>query len=89
MKAYKFDRYIIAAEVIEEATRFFRQEVGGPFPKSIEELDWHAEVCCESGEIRTVCDLVNKEMDERNAWLRMGIPCDLHWPFIIAILPSE
>ncbi len=89
MKAFKFDRYIIAAEVIEEAVRFFRQEVGGPFPQSIEEVDWLAEVSGEGGEGGIVRDLVNKELDERNAWLRMGIPCDLYWPFIIAKLPPK
>jgi len=25
-------------------------------------------------------------MDERNDWLRMGVPCDLHYPFIVAKL---
>jgi hypothetical protein len=29
---------------------------------------------------------MNKIMDERCDWLRMGVPCDLHHPFIVAKL---
>jgi hypothetical protein len=29
---------------------------------------------------------MNKIMDERCAWLRMGVPCELHWPFIVTKL---
>jgi len=35
------------------------------------------------GKTVTIRDLVNKIMDERNAWLRMGVPCELHFPFIV------
>jgi len=29
---------------------------------------------------------MNEELDRRSAWLRMGVPCELHWPFIVVKL---
>jgi len=26
---------------------------------------------------------MNAELDRRNEWLRLGVPCELHWPFIV------
>ena len=83
MKAYKMGPYVVCAEVLDDAQKFFCHEIGDPLPQHIEEMEWDCEVCCESGETSTIRDLINKVLDERNAWLRMGIPCDLYWPFIV------
>ncbi len=90
MKAYRINQYIIAADVIEEAKEFFIHEIGekigGPLPADIEEVDWLREVPCGDGKTSTVKDIVNAEMDLRNTWLRLSIPCDLHWPFVVTKL---
>lgn len=87
MNAYKINKYIICADVLDEAKDFFRAEVGEPLPAHIEKMEWECLVLCESGENRTIRDIITCVLDERNAWLLMGIPCDLHYPFIIAKLP--
>lgn len=83
MKAYRIGGYVIAADFPDDAKAFFLDEIGEPLPPSIEELDWLAEVSCEDGTTATIKSIVNRTLDERNAWLRMGIPCDLYHPFII------
>jgi hypothetical protein len=87
MKAFRMNRYIIAADTVEDAIQCFIENVAEPLPSNIEDIDWSTEVCCEDGLTATVRDLINRTMDERNAWLRMGVPCELHWPFIAAKLP--
>jgi hypothetical protein len=87
MKAYRIGVHIIAADFMDDAKAFFLDEVGEPLPSLIEELDWLAEVPCEDGTTATIKSIVNRTLDERNAWLRMGIPCDLYCPFIVARLP--
>lgn len=82
MQVFRINRYIIAADVIEEAEQFFREEVGEPI-ESIVEVSVYTEVSREDGGVTTVRDLMNEELDRRNAWLRMGVPCELHWPFIV------
>jgi hypothetical protein len=52
----------------------------------LEELSISLEVPAGEGNIATIRDLVNKIMDERNAWLQMGVPCELHFPFIVSKL---
>ena len=44
------------------------------------------EVPAGEGKTATIRDLINKVMDERSTWLRLGVPCDLHFPFIVAKL---
>jgi hypothetical protein len=73
--------------VLDEAKEFFRGEIGEPLPDHIEEMGWEYVVPFESGENKTIRDIINRVMDERNDWLRMGVPCDLHCPFIIVKLP--
>jgi len=87
MNAYKINKYIICADVLDEAKHFFQDEVGEPLPPNIEKMEWECVVPCESGENETIRDIINRVLDERNAWLRMGVPCDLHCPFIIVKLP--
>ena len=87
MNAYKFNNYIICADMLDEAKAFFNAEVGEPLPADIVEMGWECVVPCENGEASTIKDIINRVLDERNAWLRMGVPCDLHCPFIIAKLP--
>jgi hypothetical protein len=61
--------------------------VGGTQPDVAEELPYLSHVCRNDGTMKTVKDCVNEEMDARSAWLRMGVPCDLHYPFVIGKLP--
>jgi hypothetical protein len=87
MNAYKIDKYIICADVPDEAKNFFLYEVGEPLSADVEMMEWDCVVPCENGENKTIRDIINRVLDERNDWLRMGIPCDLHCPFVIAQLP--
>ncbi len=90
MQAYRIHKLIIVADIKEEACDFYRQEIGGDLPdlpELIEELPSLMEVCCDDGTSKTIKTRINEEMDARNAWLNMGVPCDLHWPFVIGTLP--
>ncbi len=80
MKAFLICDCIIAADLESEAAHFFCEETGSPSPGPIREIGVE--------EIIPECDLmikdvINEIMDERNAWLRMGVPTELHWPFFI------
>ncbi len=87
MQAYLIHNLVIAADIREEAGEFYRQEIGGDLPDTIEELSPDREVKCADGAIKTIRDRINEELDSRNSWLRMGVPCDLHLPFVIGALP--
>ncbi|MFA5181272.1 MAG: hypothetical protein WC405_08105 [Syntrophales bacterium] len=94
MQAYKIHKLVIAADISEEACDFYRQEIiCGALPDVpnmidlFEELPASMEVCCDDGSYKTIKTRINEELDARNAWLNMGVPCDLHWPFIIGTLP--
>jgi hypothetical protein len=78
---------VIAADTAEEACEFYREEIGATLPDVIEELPYLMEVCCDDGSLKQVKARINEEMDARNSWLIMGIPCELHQPFIIGTLP--
>ncbi len=82
MLAYRINRCIVVADIAEEAEMFFCEEVGEPI-ESIEEVSVYTEVLRHDGTVTTVRDLMNEELDRRNGWLRMGVPCELHWPFIV------
>ena len=82
MQAYRINQCIIAADIVEEAELFFCEEVGEPI-ESIVEVSVYTEVSCDDGVVTTVRDLMNEELDRRNEWLRLGVPCELHWPFIV------
>jgi hypothetical protein len=87
MQAYRIHKIVIAADIEEEACAFYREEIGGTQPDVIEELPSLMEVCCDDGTVKTVKERINEEMDARNSWLIMGIPCELHRPFLIGTLP--
>jgi hypothetical protein len=86
MQAYRIHKIVIAADIEEEACEFYRREIGGTLPDVIEELSPSMDVCCDDGTIKTIKARINEELDARNDWLRMGIPCELHWPFVIGTL---
>ncbi|NPV05846.1 MAG: hypothetical protein HPY67_14065 [Syntrophaceae bacterium] len=86
MEAYRIGDHIVAADTEEDARHFYREEVGMEAPAVIEVLSVSLEVQAGEGKTATIRELMNKVMDERSAWLRMGVPCELHWPFIIAKL---
>jgi len=86
MEAYRIGDHVVAADTEEDARHFYREEVGKDAPAEIEELSVSLEVPAGEGKTATIRDLMNKIIDERCAWLRLGIPCELHWPFIITKL---
>jgi hypothetical protein len=86
MEAYRIGDHIIAADTEEDARHFYKDEVGKDQPAVIEELNVSLEVPAGEGETATIRDLMNKIMDERCVWLRLGVPCDLHYPFIVSKL---
>jgi hypothetical protein len=83
MKAFRVDHCIIAADVPEDAVEFFLREISGKSPGTVEELVSSYEILCADGAVRTVKTIINEEMERRNEWLRMGVPCELHWPFLL------
>jgi len=89
MKAYRVDHCIIVADIPEEAREFFIREVSGRPPEVVEELAYSHEVLCEDGAVRTVKTIINTELDRRNEWLRLGVPCELHWPFLVETKKGE
>ena len=82
MKAFRINNLIIAADFIEEAREFFIAEAGESLLTDIVEIAVSTELL-KDGLKKTIKDLINEELDRRNEWLRMGVPCDLYWPFII------
>jgi hypothetical protein len=87
MQAYRIYKIVIAADTREEASAFYREEIGGTLPDLIEELPYSVEVCCDDGTTKPAKARINEEMDARNSWLILGVPCELHFPFIIGTLP--
>jgi len=87
VQAYRIHNLVIAADIKAEAGEFYLQEIGGDLPDIIDELSPEQEVECDAGDLKTIRDRINEEMDNRNAWLRMGVPCELHWPFVVGRLP--
>ena len=82
MQCYRINHCIIAADIVEEAEQLFCEEIGEPI-ESIVEVSVYTEVSCDDGTVTTVWDLMNEELDRRNEWLRLGVPCELHWPFVV------
>ncbi len=80
MKAFLICDCIIAAELEIEAVQFFCEETGSPSPGPVLEMGVEEIV---PGCGLMIKDVINEVMDERNEWLRMGVPADLHWPFFI------
>jgi hypothetical protein len=86
MEAFRIGDHVIAADTEEDARLFYKHEVGKDPPPGVEELSVSFEVPAGEGTTASIRDIMNKVLDERNSWLRMGVPCDLHYPFIVARL---
>lgn len=86
MKAYRISHVVIAADIPDDARNFFVDEMGCALPAGIEEIHESTPIPCPDGTVKTVRERIDEELDARNVWLRMGVPCDLHWPFIIGFL---
>jgi len=87
MKAYKIKKYIIAADLQEDAENMFMHEVGETLPgEGIEEVSLQLEICCDDGRVMTVKEIINEELDERQEWRRLGVHCETYRPFIVKIL---
>jgi hypothetical protein len=87
MQAFLIHELVIAADVAEEAREFYRGEIGGDPPETIAAASPDLQVRCGDGALKTIRDRINEELDARNSWLRMGVPCDLHWPFVVGTRP--
>jgi len=87
MKGYRIHKIVVAADSEAEACAYYGAEIGGTLPDVIEELPYLTEVCCDDGAIKTVKDRINEELDTRNSWMIMGVPCELYFPFVIGTLP--
>jgi hypothetical protein len=86
METYRIGDHVIAADTEEDARLFYKHEVGKDPPSVVEKLSVSLEVPAGENKTASIRDIMNKVLDERNAWLRMGVPCDLHFPFIVAKL---
>ena len=86
MEAYRITDHVIAADTEEDARLFYKHEVGKDPPPAVEALSVSLEVPAGEGKTASIRDIVNKVMDERNSWLRLGVPCELHFPFVVAKL---
>jgi hypothetical protein len=86
MEAFRIGDHVIAADTEEDARLFYKHEVGKDPPLFVEELSVSLEVPAGEGKAASIRDIMNKVLDERNAWLRLGVPCDLHFPFVVAKL---
>jgi hypothetical protein len=80
MKAFRIGDCIIVADLENEAVQFFCEETSSPPSGPILEIGVE-EIVPESGLM--IKDIINQVMDERSAWLRMGVPVELHWPFFV------
>jgi len=89
MRAYQVDHCVIVADIPEEAREFFIREIAGRIPRVVEELASSHEIRCGDGMVRTVKTIINDEMERRNEWLRLGVPCELHWPFPVEVKEGE
>jgi hypothetical protein len=87
MQAYRIGKYIIAADFIDDAIQMFIHEIGEALPDVIEEVDFDENVECDDGRIITIKEFINEELDNRQAWQLLGIPCETYRPFIIKVLP--
>ena len=83
MEAYKIKNYIIAADLPEDAQNLFVHELGGTLPVSIEEIGINEKITREDGRVMTIKEIINEELDNRQQWQRMGVPCDTYRPFVI------
>jgi hypothetical protein len=86
METYRIGDHVIAADTEEDARLFYKHEVGKDPPSVVEKLSVSLEVPAGENMTASIRDIMNKVLDERNSWLRMGVPCDLHFPFIVAKL---
>jgi hypothetical protein len=86
MEAYRIGDHVIAADTEEDARLFYKHEEGKDPPPHVEELSVSLEVPAGEGKTASIRDIMNKVLDERNSWLRLGVPCDLHYPLIVAKL---
>ena len=86
MEAFRIGNHVIAADTAEDARLFYQHEVGKDPPPVIEELSVSLEMPAGKGKTASIRDIMNKVLDERNSWLRLGVPCDLHFPFVVTKL---
>jgi hypothetical protein len=86
MQAYRINHTVVAADILDDARDWFLAEIGGSLPADIVEVHYTTEVCCADGTVKTIKERINEELDARNDWLRMGVPCELHCPFVVGTL---
>jgi hypothetical protein len=83
MQAYRIGNVVIAADTPDEAGEFYRREIDSGITSAATDVDMQTVIGCRDGLPRKIKDIINDVMDERSSWVKMGIPCDLLYPFII------
>lgn len=84
MQAFRIGTYIIAADTPDDAVSFYRNEIEAQVPSTATKVDRQTIVRRKDGSSGTVKEIIDDVMDERSAWVKMGIPCDLLYPFIVS-----
>ena len=80
MKAFRIGKTIIAADLEQMAVYFYLAEIGEAPLGKVEEI-WVEEKV--PGRSDMIKDEINRVLNERSMWLRMGVPADLDCPFFI------
>lgn len=83
VEAYRIGKYLIAADLEQDAWNLYENEISDDVPDDIEEVTVHEAVVCDDGSVMTIKEIINKELDGRQEWQRMGFPCETYRPFII------
>lgn len=83
MEAYRIGKYIIAADLEQDAWNLYKNEISPDVPDDIENVLIHEKLVCDDGSVMTIKEIINKELDRRQEWQRMGLPCETYRPFII------
>jgi len=83
MEAYKIENYIIAADLPEDAENMFVHDLGGTLPVTTEEIDINESITREDGRVMTIKEIINEELDDRQQWRLLGVPCETYRPFLI------
>lgn len=83
MEAYKIENYIIAADLPEDAEGMFVHELGGTLPVTKEKIDINESITRDDGRVMTIKEIINEELDNRQQWRRLGVPCETYRPFVI------
>lgn len=83
MQAFRIGNVVIAADTPDEACELYRREIDPCLPSPVADVDLQTTVKRREGSPGRIKDIIDDVMDERTSWIKMGIPCDMLYPFII------